>query len=243
MFVSWCGYQVGILGEAFPKFAGCVNGFEEMTEWGITTNEHIIPEAGDLIFFEWDGEPNDYDHVGIVEDADSNYVYTIEANHNDCVGRFRYPINSGYIAGYAKPNFKDIPKPSRDDIKTFQTWLNTFDNVEISVDGVFGYYTKKAAVIAMQTLLRDEYNQNISIDGIFGNETWNACKSVSLVKGNNSNTVKLVKGMLISYGFIPLGFNTDFDEAMWYKVKDYQCYRQITEDGIVGVETLTALLT
>lgn len=243
MFVSWCGNEIGVLDEAFPRFAGCTTGFHEMEGWGITTNDHIIPEAGDLIFFEWDGEQDDYDHVGIVEYADDTYVHTIEGNHTDSVERFRYPIDSPYIAGYAKPLYKDEPKPSSNQVKDFQTWLNTFDNVQIDVDGVFGYYTKKASIIALQTLLRDEYNQDISIDGIWGTETWNACKVVGLVKGDNSNMVKLVKGMLISYNFTPLGFDTDFDEAMWYKVRDYQCYRGLVVDGIVGVATLSMMFS
>lgn len=243
MFVSWCGNEIGVLDEAFPRFAGCTTGFHEMEGWGITTNDHIIPEAGDLIFFEWDGDDDDYDHVGIVEYADESYVHTIEGNHTDSVERFRYSIDSPYIAGYAKPLYKDEPKPSNNQVKDFQTWLNTFDNVQIDVDGVFGYYTKKASIIALQTLLRDEYHQDISIDGIWGTETWNVCKVVGLVKGDNSNMVKLVKGMLISYNFTPLGFDTDFDEAMWYKVRDYQCYRGLVVDGIVGVCTLTVMFS
>lgn len=243
MFVSWCANEVDILDTAFPRFAGCTTGFHEMQDWGITTNDHIIPNPGDLIFFEWDGEYDDYDHVGIVESTDGSTVNTIEGNHDDCVDRYSYPIDSRYIAGYAKPKFRDEPPtpPSKSQIAEFQAWLNTFDNVSIAEDGVYGKYTKKASVIALQTLLRDEYDQDIDIDGVFGNETWDACHCVGLVQGDNSNTVKLVKGTLICNNFTPLALSTDFDPAMWHKVKDYQCLHGLTEDGIVGIEVLTEM--
>lgn len=51
IFCSWCGDQIGVLDKAFPKFAGCTTGFHEMQTWGITTNEHIIPEPRRLNIF------------------------------------------------------------------------------------------------------------------------------------------------------------------------------------------------
>lgn len=46
MFVSWCSYQIGMDNIAFPRFAGCTTGFNQMSRspWNITTKEHIIPE-------------------------------------------------------------------------------------------------------------------------------------------------------------------------------------------------------
>ena len=105
MFVSWCADQVGILNTIIPKFAGCTTGFRIMTDMKITTKEHIIPRKGDLIFFDWD-RTGDYDHVGIVTDANESSVWTIEGNHDDNVDTYVYQINASYIAGYARPNYE-----------------------------------------------------------------------------------------------------------------------------------------
>ena len=129
MFVSWCANQVGIPEDIIPKFAGCTTGFRQMTQMGITTKEHIVPQKGDLIFFDWDNS-GDYDHVGIVTNADNDYVWTIEGNHDDDVDTYVYPINAYYIAGYSKPKYEDEPqpKPTYDpDVYNYQVaWNNTY---------------------------------------------------------------------------------------------------------------------
>ena len=51
MFCSWCCNEVGMLDVAFPKFAGCTTGFHQMSDMGITTKEHIIPEPRRLNIF------------------------------------------------------------------------------------------------------------------------------------------------------------------------------------------------
>lgn len=113
MFISWCANEVGISESIIPKFAGCTTGFRKMTQMGITTKEHIVPQKGDLIFFDWD-RSGDYDHVGIVTSANESSVYTIEGNHDDNVDTYVYPINASYIAGYARPKYDDEPQPTPD---------------------------------------------------------------------------------------------------------------------------------
>jgi triacylglycerol esterase/lipase EstA (alpha/beta hydrolase family) len=55
----------------------------------------ITPQKGDLIYYLWTGSSNSVvSHVGIVYDADSRNVYTIEGNtieHNsrECGGVYR----------------------------------------------------------------------------------------------------------------------------------------------------------
>lgn len=110
MFVSWCANQVGIPESIIPKFAGCTTGFRQMTKMGITTKDKIVPRKGDLIFFDWDCT-GDYDHVGIVTDANESSVYTVEGNHDDNVDTYVYPISAKYIAGYARPKYDEEPSP------------------------------------------------------------------------------------------------------------------------------------
>lgn len=248
IFCSWCGDQIGVLDKAFPRFAGCTTGFHEMQTWGITTNEHIIPEAGDLIFFEWDGDYDDYDHVGIVESADENWVNTIEGNHEDCVARYTYQRNSRCIVGYAKPNYEGVkpeprPEPVQNEIKDFQHWLNQFEGVVIDEDGIFGQWTKKACVIVLQELLNQDYGLSIAVDGIWGNETWNACHNVCLTKGDVRQMVQLVQGLLVCYGYNTNGIDGIFGDGTYQAVMNYQANHGLTTDGMVGVSTLSLMFS
>lgn len=148
MFVSWCANQVGVPEDIIPKFAGCTTGFYQMTDMGITTKEHIVPDKGDLIFFDWDCS-GDYDHVGIVTEADDEVVYTIEGNHNDCVDEFVYPIKAEYIAGYAKPIYENAPEPEpkpvdEEVLKYQKAWNSVYAATyhPIKEDGEFGPETE-----------------------------------------------------------------------------------------------------
>ena len=147
MFISWCANEVGISESIIPKFAGCTTGFRKMTQMGITTKEHIVPQKGDLIFFDWD-RSGDYDHVGIVTSANESSVYTVEGNHNDNVDTYVYPINASYIAGYARPKYDDEPQPtpSCDPVVLDyqQRWNKTYGSKYgyILEDGEFGPQTE-----------------------------------------------------------------------------------------------------
>lgn len=156
MFVSWCADEVGILDTLIPKFAGCTTGFRLMTQMGITTKDKIVPKKGDLIFFDWD-RTGDYDHVGIVTDANSNSVFTVEGNHDDNVDTYVYPINASYIAGYARPKYDDEPSPSFNQVVyDYQVaWNKTYGGKYISPNG----------------------NSYIEEDGVYGPETeWSKTK-------------------------------------------------------------------
>lgn len=99
-FVSWvedkCGY---IESNAAPMFAMVGDGsawFLDKDQWqygGVT------PEAGDLIFFNWDGSGTQ-DHVGIVTDVIGDNVYTVEGNSSDRCRQKRYKIEDAVIYGY-----------------------------------------------------------------------------------------------------------------------------------------------
>lgn len=192
MFVSWCADQVGILDTLIPKFAGCTTGFRQMTQMGITTKEHIVPKKGDLIFFDWD-RTGDYDHVGIVTDANESSVWTVEGNHDDDVGTYVYPIDAKYIAGYARPKYDDAPQPPQPEpgyeqyVYDYQVaWNKTYGDKygRILEDGIFGPQTewsktkvylnfgmKNALVGWCQNRLRYHKGYTIAIDWIYGNET------------------------------------------------------------------------
>lgn len=80
IFVSWCyhngGFPLGNIG-FLRGFAGCRTAIVHFTKKGEITDK---PEAGDIVFFDWNGDKR-YDHVGIfVRWIDQNRFTTIEGN-------------------------------------------------------------------------------------------------------------------------------------------------------------------
>ncbi|MBQ7745050.1 MAG: CHAP domain-containing protein [Ruminococcus sp.] len=104
-FVSWCANECGYIEDGiFPKFAGCGHGvqwFKERSQWQDNT---YIPKPGDIIFFDWayDGLTGTADHVGIVEKARGNTVYTVEGNSSDACRQNSYPMGYYEILGYGE---------------------------------------------------------------------------------------------------------------------------------------------
>lgn len=80
IFVSWCydkaGFPLGNIG--FTKgFAGCQTAVAFFTKTKRLTN---YPVAGDIVFFDWDGNTR-FDHAGIyVRHIDDDFFETIEGN-------------------------------------------------------------------------------------------------------------------------------------------------------------------
>ena len=110
IFVSWCAEQCGYIDTGImPKFAGCVQGSQWFKDRGRWQDHSYTPNAGDVIFFDWD-DPGGFsgpqdgvpDHVGIVEKVENGRVYTVEGNSGDkCVQR-SYPVGYYEIYGYGQ---------------------------------------------------------------------------------------------------------------------------------------------
>jgi hypothetical protein len=101
LFVSWCEDQCGYLkSDAAPKFAIVSDG----ADWFVLRDQWRLmgetPEAGDLIFFDWD-QDGARDHVGIVTGVVDDKVFTVEGNSSDLCRQKRYTLDSPVIAGYA----------------------------------------------------------------------------------------------------------------------------------------------
>lgn len=105
-FVSWCANETGVLNSSVPKFASCkgegVPWFKNNHQWA--SRGGTTPVAGDIIFFDWQGDGK-ADHVGIVVGSDGTNVYTVEGNSNDRVRTKSYTLNSSVIYGYGIPNY------------------------------------------------------------------------------------------------------------------------------------------
>jgi len=109
MFVSWCAEQNGLIEDAvIPKESSCgqmIHWYEERNLY-FAAPTSVIPQAGDLIFFDWDldGRQN---HIGIVRYAADGVVYTVEGNTSDIgvVAAKSYDLEDSRIYGYATPAY------------------------------------------------------------------------------------------------------------------------------------------
>lgn len=100
MFVCFCMHYAGIETSDYPR-----NNISQKWKNQLDAREAFEPDGdyqpsrGDLIFFDWDND-GDMDHIGIVEAADENCVYTIEGNAGKKVARRQYGLKDENIAGY-----------------------------------------------------------------------------------------------------------------------------------------------
>ena len=99
-FVSWCAEQCGYIDAGIvPKFSLCSDGVNWFASRGQFQDGSYVPVAGDIIFFDWQGN-GDVDHVGIIESVVNGIVYTIEGNSGDVCRRRSYSIGYDGIYGY-----------------------------------------------------------------------------------------------------------------------------------------------
>lgn len=104
-FVSWCANECGYIETGvIPKFAGCVTGAQWFKDRGQWADAGIEPEAGTIIFFDWEGD-GETDHVGIVEKCEGGIVYTVEGNSGDSCCQNQYAVGSSSIYGYGLPRY------------------------------------------------------------------------------------------------------------------------------------------
>ena len=103
IFVSWCANESGIINNTIPKFSLCTDGVKWYKDHNKWENKSYIPQTGDIIFFDWNGDGH-VQHVGIVEKVENDKVYTIEGNSNDEVRNKSYSLNNKSIYGYGSVN-------------------------------------------------------------------------------------------------------------------------------------------
>lgn len=104
-FVSWNAEKLGYISSGIiPKFASCQMGANWFKEKGVWQGRSYVPSAGDIIFFDWNGDGHT-EHVGIVEKCEGGMVYTVEGNSGDQVRKRMYVVGSGMVYGYGVPRY------------------------------------------------------------------------------------------------------------------------------------------
>lgn len=106
IFVSWVASQAGYLDQGrvlnTPSPLLMMKWYQDNRKFQEPTSDYI-PQAGDLIFFDWKGTKTGKDHVGIVEYSGGNIVQVIEGNSNNLVRRRTYALDNLAISGYGIP--------------------------------------------------------------------------------------------------------------------------------------------
>ena len=171
------------------------------------------PEPGDQIFFSYSA--GEVSHTGIVESVSGTTVTTIEGNTSDSVGRRSYPIGSGTIYGYGRPDWSLLDAVSGEDTE----------------DGSETQTPSPAPPAPAARICRPEIPE--------------------LKIGDTGTPVERLQTLLIGRGYYCGGRtfggreqpDGDFGPATDLAVQDLQMAAKLTQDGIVGADTWTVLLT
>lgn len=267
MFVSYCMNKAGVLPNVVKKFASCSIGWNWFKSKGQTRNRGYIPQKGDIIFFDWNPEKGDgIDHVGIVNNVNGEYIYTLEGNHDDQVNIYKYHINDARIYGYAVPDYtgeeiiENNPsesytnKPLVYKGKTGET-VKYIQNKLINkgyflgrtgADGIFGFQTEKA-------VRQFQIDSNLSADGIIGPSTWEKLEDPTIVisssypgniigMGARGDNVLKIQRELIRRGYnVPGGADGQYGSGCRETVKKFQGDNGLEIDGVVGKRTWDTL--
>lgn len=267
MFVSYCMNKAGVLPNVVKKFASCSIGWNWFKSKGQTRNRGYIPQKGDIIFFDWEPEKGDgIDHVGIVNNVNGEYIYTLEGNHDDQVNIYKYHINDARIYGYAVPDYtgeeiiENNPsesytnKPLVYKGKTGET-VKYIQNKLINkgyflgrtgADGIFGFQTEKA-------VRQFQIDNSLSADGIIGPLTWEKLEDSTIVISSSypgsiigmgargDNVVKIQKELIRRGYNVPGGTDGQYGSGCREIVKKFQSDSGLEIDGVVGKRTWDTL--
>lgn len=174
IFVDWCFYKAfgATIGREMlfqplrSAGAGCYYSAQYYKDAGHWVTQ---PQPGDQIFFTY--APGEYSHTGLVESVANGMVNTIEGNTSDQVLRRSYPLSSGAIIGYGRPNWDAVSGMSAAEIAA-----SVPAPAASSGGSVLKRGSKGADVMEMQEkLLKLGYDLGrYGADGDFGNDTYNA---------------------------------------------------------------------
>lgn len=111
-FLSWAVSELNSIGNdrvlnSIPCFANVDAGWSDNAfAEKYTTDQNYDVMPGDFIFFSWDNNPSNLEHVGAVLATDETWIYTIEGNSSGKVALRRYSHIDPSIVGYAVLNWK-----------------------------------------------------------------------------------------------------------------------------------------
>lgn len=119
-------------------------------------------------------------------------------------------------------------------IKSVQTWLNTYYKTGLVIDGIYGSKTKAALIKAWQTEIG-----GLTVDGIFGIKSKTASRTHIIKNGSSGILVTIWQAYLVCRGYNPNGIDSNFGSGCRTATIAFQKANGLTQDGIVGVNTWT----
>ena len=174
-FVSWCAFVAGIPSSIFPKLTSASASYSDFSSYGAKrfrfSSEKKL-EPGDVIYCcTCSGSYGCIDHVGLVTDVDSKYIYTVEGNLSDKVRTVKYPVSSGYCSSmHERINY--VARPKYQDNSAKLSDVDKATSVVITEKSVYALY---------------DYSLSLSDAKKF-------CKSVGgELAGKNKTVSKLIK--------------------------------------------------
>lgn len=182
----WCAIFVSAvfwkaIGESRFAEMACDAMIQKLQELGVYSATGT-PQAGDIVFFDWDRNGTS-DHVGIVtEVADGAYI-VIEGNKSDAVGyRTIYP-SYPYIKGFGFASRLDEKKPT-ESAPSSTVGQQMADKIVASRRWpTLQLYSKGEWVTVLQAMLNAENKAGLDVDGEFGVFTYSAVNKFQTAHG------------------------------------------------------------
>lgn len=156
------------------------------------------PKVGDQIFL--GTSLDNVTHTGLIEKIDSSYIYTIEGNTSDKVGRRTYSISDKSIVGFGRPAYDDAVSSSSSVASTATSNNEESDTVDGDV-----YVVKSGDTLSK---IASKYGVSISdlikINGISNPNNISIGQKIKISttssnSSNNSSSVTQSGGMTMGY--------------------------------------------
>ena len=217
-FVSACAQVLGLTKTVFPE-CGCIpmiNLYKQHGRW--MEDDAYRPQPGDVIFYDWeDSGVGDNvgasDHVGLVTGVDGGVISIIEGNCGNAVRYTARKINSRYIRGYGLPDYASM------------------------ADGI----EEPPGVVIIPD---EDTSSDADASPSPGGEGCCMVELPELMVGDEGEAVRAAQLLLKGRGF-PVGWmgaDGEFGDKTQSAVGKFQRARGLTQDGIIGRETWTALI-
>ena len=104
-FVTWCADKAGYVeAGVIPKYSTATEGVEWFKENSIFESTDYEPKAGDIAFYDTDGDGT-ADYSAIIVSASGSNFTTVEGSLTDSVRKTTYTTNNSKIVGYGVPDY------------------------------------------------------------------------------------------------------------------------------------------
>lgn len=217
-FANWCfltafGYDIGSR-LTYGGTAACSASADLFRQHGAFVR---FPEVGDQAFYYSGGAIN---HTGIVVRVDGTVFEAIEGNYSDRVSSVKHNIGDGSVAGFGRPCWKIV---------------------ETAADQTQGEQKDPAQSVSGSDTAGDSAGQSIPCPVVLP----------MLRQGSAGVPVERMQTLLIGRGYYCGGRfyigreqpDGEFGPATEIAVRDLQLASGISQDGVVGSDTWTALIT